>query len=175
MNDFKQNFDEAKKHFLLIRHRVETILDGFLVSVENSSRVVNKLLDRAGIDALLTCRTGGLQGVALRIQKNCNYRSFTIRKERASGAITEYEKYLRALQNGHIAPTFTVQAYVDTKNDIVLSGGVARTADIYDYLEKHPEEIEMKKTASYNIGLAKFLPVFFDKFKEKGYWIEVFQ
>ena len=174
MNDFKQNSEEAKRHFLLIRHRIEKILDGFLVSTE-SPGVTNDRLDAAGIDALLTCRqTGALHGVALRIQKNCNYRSFTIRKKRESDAMTEYEKYISAIQNGSLVPTFSVQAYVDTKNNTILSGGVARTADIYDYIEKCPEEINLKQTASYNIGLATFIPVFFDQFKEKGYWIEVF-
>jgi len=174
MNDFKKNSEEAKKHFLLIRHQIEKILYGFLVSTEGPG-ITNDRLDAAGIDSLLTCRrTGGLYGVALRIQKNCNYRSFTVRKERESGAVTEHEKYISAIQNGCIVPTFSVQAYVDTKNNTVLSGGVARTADIYDYIKKYPEEINLKQTGSYNIGLATFIPVFFDQFREKGYWIEVF-
>jgi hypothetical protein len=174
MGDFRQHAEEAKKHFYLIRHRVEQILDGFLVSTERPE-LVSGFLDRhAGIDALLTGRAEGLYGVAIRIQKTINYRSFTIRKERETGAITEYEKYLKAVQNGCFAPTITVQAYVDTQNGTVLSGGVALTADIYDYIEKYPDEVKTKTTGSHNTGLADFLPVYFDKFKEKGYWIEVF-
>jgi len=174
MGDYKKNSEEAKEHFYLIRHRIEQILKGFLVSTERAGVVSDRLDTDAGIDALLSPWSGGLQGIAIRIQKNCNYRSFTVRKERESGATTEYEKYIRAIQHGCIVPTFNVQAYVDTKNSTILSGGVARTADIYEYIEKHPDEIEMKQTGSYNIGLAKFIPVFFDKFKEKGYWIEFF-
>ena len=56
----------------------------------------------------------------------------------------------------------------------LITGEVKNFADYKLQEAKHHEEIEMKQTASYNIGLAKFLPVFFDKFEEKGYWIEVF-
>jgi hypothetical protein len=47
-----------------------------------------------------------------RIQTGVNYKTFTIRNKRKSGARTEYEKRKIAIEKGYLYPYLTVQAYV---------------------------------------------------------------
>jgi len=117
---------------------VDVLGGGELLRMENRPDVeLARLLDmKAGIDGW-QIRTDGMRGIAARVQTDCEYRTFTVRRERDSGAKTEYEKRAEAIygNNGLIYPTITVQAYRVINNEgIVVSVGVARTKDVFDFI-----------------------------------------
>lgn len=114
---------------------------GELIQTEAKDRELMRLCDvLAGIDAWQVRHNVGLRGIASRIQWCTpplprSYRTFTIRKSRDSGALTEYQKRLRALGDpeGWVYPHLTVQAYLELprgKGSPLLAAGVARTADV---------------------------------------------
>lgn len=126
---------------------------GEVLPVESTTNkgLENDLDILAGIDAWQIIREKSvMRGIASRVQwlrpgiKEWN--TFTIRYKRTSGATTEFEKRLFALQHrseNYLLPHFTVQAYFRlnplgqrTTNDF-LSLGVVKTLDLYRYLLKY--------------------------------------
>lgn len=90
-----------------------------------------------GIDVWQTVSGEGARGIASRVQPTSkNWQTFTVRRRRFSGAKTEYQKRLDAINsNGRfIYPYLTCQAYVDGHGVIGL--GLARTVDIYAVIEQ---------------------------------------
>ncbi len=88
----------------------------------------------AGIDAWHIRRADGLmRGIAARVQFDCDFRTFTIRYSRASGADTEFDKRLRAMREygDWLWPAVTVQAYVRESPPTLLSAASIRTADLF--------------------------------------------
>lgn len=68
-----------------------------------------------GIDAWQLVNSGGIRGIASRVQGASSYRTFTIRYQTAQGNKSEYHKRLLALREpdeGFVFPHFTVQAYI---------------------------------------------------------------
>lgn len=109
---------------------------GELVAVETvANNDFAKQLDLlSGIDAWHVQEGCGLRGIASRVQwgDKC-WETFTIRMARDSGAATEYQKRLNAIEStdGWLYPVLTVQAYVTTRRTGKLLGcAVARTVDI---------------------------------------------
>lgn len=115
-------------------------LSGDVVPIESvSAKGITKDLDMyAGIDAWHIDKNKGIQGIASRIQFiNHPWNSFTIRKSRTSGAKTEYEKRVYAIETGDwLYPTITIQAYITSRtNGELLSVGIAKTNDIFKAIE----------------------------------------
>lgn len=117
----------------------ENIGGGELITLESVNMdqdLTAKYLDlRCGADYLQVIDGEGTRILASRVQQSFkNWRSFTIRKERATGTTTEYEKLVNALNmGGAIMPYYTVQAYVDKES--VIGVGVAKTEDIIDAIK----------------------------------------
>jgi hypothetical protein len=89
-----------------------------------------------GIDIWQTIKGDGCRGIASRVQFGPkNWGTFTIRKERDSGAVTEYEKRKTAIySNGRfIYPYLTCQSYIDGEK--LLGGGLTTTKSIFDAIE----------------------------------------
>jgi len=117
----------------------------------------------SGIDAWHIRADKGIRGIASRIQvcdiKFPPYNTFTIRKSRDSGAITEYEKRKKAIesQNGWLYPHLTVQAYISEKTGGILrSFAVAKTKNII-------EQINTGQYFEKRTGNACFLCVAWDE------------
>ena len=151
-----------------IKPIVEKLLSGWkLMQVEGKDDEVCKLLDMScGVDYLLHSeKSGVILGLSSRVQYEENYRTFTVRKERESGALTEYEKRTQAMTSGGIYPYYTIQAYM--KDGEVKGLGITKTSDLIEYIKKgYADE---KETGMNRIGQAKFYVCHWDDMKIKGY------
>ena len=108
------------------------------VEVWRGNALANDLDVLCGIDIWQTITGEGARGIASRVQFGpVNYQTFTIRLYRDTGAKTEYEKRLFAIEsNGRfIYPYLTCQAYVTCKG-VLLGVGVAKTVDIFDVIKQ---------------------------------------
>lgn len=158
-DDFQPAFAENRKYFHeLIARPLGKVLGGRRFElIEGVDHDLARQLDRtAGIDALLH-HPAGLFGLALRIQYDAFYETFTIRRQRESGARTEYEKRRDAFQWGALAPALTVQAYVNRKANKLIGGAVARTEDLLACI-RHGK-YRLLATGSDQVGQASFFVV----------------
>lgn len=166
-NTFKQDLSESTKMYSsYVAPVINRLIKGYMITVEGRTEdELAHLLDTsAGID-LFNIRPEGIAGVASRIQKGRNWRTFTVRFRRDSGAKTEYEKRVYAIKNGLLYPLFTFQAYVD---DNRLAGmAVVRTVDLMEYIKD--ERPILRHTGDDKIGGASFYAVEWDKLRRCGY------
>jgi hypothetical protein len=141
-------------------------IGGELIPVEtNTSSELFRLLDqRAGIDEWHWGGDKGIRGMASRVQwikpGYAPWNTFTMRKSRDSGAKTEYQKRVEAIQSneGWMYPALTVQAYIrDNENAELLSFGLAYTDEIIDYILKGLADDNATTNASFYI--IPFCPV----------------
>lgn len=129
----------------------------------------------AGIDAWHIKDGSGMRGIGSRIQwirpGTRPYNTFTIRKSRESGASTEFEKRRRAIasKDGWLFPHLTVHAYVQKpeRRGQLLSLGIARTADLVEYILKYPWQVSMRRVG--RDGAAEFYAVHWHLFRTAGY------
>ena len=164
-DEMKKSTENVNK---AIRPIVEKLLSCWkLMQVEGKEDEVCKLLDMScGLDYLIHSEKSGLiLGLSSRVQYDGNYRTFTVRKERESGALTEYEKRTQAMTSCGIYPYYTMQAYM---NDGEVKGlGITKTSDLIEYIRKgYADE---KETGMNRIGQAKFYVCHCDDMKIKGY------
>lgn len=114
---------------------------GELISVETDTGILARKWDAlAGIDAWQVRDNIGMRGIASRVQRANGrpFDTFTVRKSRDSGVLTEYDKRRRAIDNqdGWLYPEFAVHAYVKAargepmRGKPLLSAAAARTRDI---------------------------------------------
>jgi hypothetical protein len=116
---------------------------GQLISTEMLSEQLSIMFDqKCGIDCLLEKDNETVAGVALRIQQHQdkNWRTFTVRYERSSGAKTEFYKRYMELYGDRMAfyPHYTIQAYYDRGNNLI-GCAVAQTKLIYDVITNKGE------------------------------------
>lgn len=105
-----------------------------MVEAETTSELGELLDQLSGIDAWHVETDAGMQSLASRVQSDFGYETFTIRKERDSGARTEFEKRKQAIVEGYEYPHWTVQAYVDYDTEEVINAAACHTIDLYRYL-----------------------------------------
>jgi hypothetical protein len=108
---------------------IERWCDASSVSVEavTDNEMADELDQTAGVDSW-NVKTGDIiRGVASRVQYVSSIPfdsppdTFTVRKERPSGAKTEYDKRLDAIQNDGLYPHWQTQAYLDQPGGDLLS------------------------------------------------------
>lgn len=149
-------------------------MKGQLISTELEGGRLAEIFDHyAGIDAVHVWR-GNVRGVAVRVQWGINYKTFTIRYRRASGAVTEYAKRLAAIRgnDGALYPYLTIQAYANKRDQgQLLSYAIVKTADLYEYIDGRLHDngttisgIRWRKCPEGNT----FLYVSFDELIEAG-------
>ena len=126
-----------------------------------------KTLDQlAGIDLWYFNNRLGIRGVGNRIQfGDKNWRTFTIRKSRESGAKTEYEKRSKAITNEWLYPILTIQGYFDDKINKALGFAIAKTKDILWMIDNG--YYYEQSTGSKQIGQATFYVVDWDSMKQQ--------
>ena len=132
MNNFATDFAKSKKNFFdIVRPCFLKTFGGEFLQTEGIDHEVARALDiQAGIDALWIAKPNIVYTIALRVQETQCYKTFTVRKNRSTGATTEYEKIANAIKNETTYPHLTLQAYV--KNDRVIGGAWTRTKSIYE-------------------------------------------
>ncbi len=159
----------------------ERIGGGRLLTVEgHADDLMRKHLDTlAGIDGWQVMNDHGMRGLASRIQylspNDTVWESHTVRSKRDSGAKTELEKRMEAIQhpeNGLLYPHLTIQAYLEKprREGGLICLGIIRTTDLFDYLSKHQHVIQPRRTTN-----AEFYPVFWDKLRKAGYRIAIWR
>lgn len=149
-DDVRRDLSDSASDFLNIVWPVikGRIGGGELIPVESTTDTgMKRDLDvLAGIDAWHIDRgVGQMRGIASRIQwDDYAWNTFTVRKHRTSGATTEYEKRLYALNNPnkhYLIPALTVHAYITKRpNGKLLSVAVIPTEDLFGYLIVHGRE-----------------------------------
>jgi len=125
---------------------------GSIKPVELMDDEISKDLDvLCGIDIWQTVSGSGCRGIASRVQfGDKNWRTFTIRKSRDSGARTEYEKRREAILSGgkYIFPYLTCQAYVSNCGNLI-GCGLAKTASIINAIEEGRAYVNRTDNASF--------------------------
>lgn len=159
MDNFKASLKKSslafERHF---KKAVSEIFKGEFVVVEGvTDDKMSLTLDQlAGIDLWYFNTNMGVRGIANRIQfqSKC-WATFTIRKSRASGAKTEYEKRKYAIEHDWLYPVLTLQGYIN--RDKVLGFAIAKTEDILWMIDNGYTHVQ--KTGKSQIGQAEFYVV----------------
>lgn len=160
--NFYQASTSAKKQYeKFLKPALEQIYtNSIFYSLECAENVILASFDKyAGFDCLSRNKISGLmRAFALRIQEKLSYDTFTVRNSRDSGAMTEYEKRIKAMEVGALYPTITVQAYI--VNDRLSAFAIVRTVDLFEYIKQHHPPI--KKTNPLECGQSSFYVVKWD-------------
>lgn len=147
---------------------------GHIRIVEGGESEIRADLDiRAGIDAYQRWDCA-MRGIACRVQWGKNYRSFTIRTARPSGKETEYQKRLAVLKRrdeGFLYPYWTVQGYLDSPGGALLSVAVAKTAELYLWIEHHEKHVCPLPRKKATKGGEGFLYVDWDLYRSSGNYL----
>lgn len=170
MQDMKTSNDYVID--LLSPIMIDLLGGGQIISVENNKDKLARLLDMtAGFDYIYTYSGKMLYAIASRVQYNINYRTFTVREERESKAMTEHKKIQDAIDYGALYPYFRMQAYIDITNNKCMSLAIARTLDVVDMINKG--RCSTNHTGADQNGQAAFYYVKWDDMKNNAnYWIQ---
>lgn len=130
----------------------------------------------AGIDAYQRT-TLGLRGMTSRVQWGKNYRTFTVRIERPNGARTEYRKRLTTMKHlleGFFYPYWTIHAYIEKPGGKLLSVAVAKTMELYRYIEQRRQRGNPCPELPAGNGNERFLYVEWDEYRQAGNYLFVY-
>jgi hypothetical protein len=147
----KQWQEDLEDSSIDFREKVAPVLEDWAnsrsVSVEavTDSEMAEELDQTAGVDSWNIKHDEIVRGVASRVQYLSRTPfdkppdTFTVRKERQSGAQTEFEKRLNAIRKGGLYPHWTTQAYLDKPRGELLSVGRIRTDDLIEHINSGSE------------------------------------
>lgn len=109
-----------------------------IFSLESRRNEFENALDRfCGVDGIIF--TGEAIPFACRIQSDGFYESFSIRRSRPSGAMTEFEKLRCSIADkSAVKPLFSIQAFVHERNKAAIVA-IAPTAKIIAAIEENPK------------------------------------
>lgn len=138
-----------------------------IFSAEDSDHPALKAFDiYSGVDLVIK-KKGHLFGIASRMQIG-RYNTFTIRKERYTGAKTELEKRKEAIKIGAIYPKWTMQGYY-SKPHKINSIGICKTVDLFEFVDNYPHLLETKASDNY------FLTVKWSDMKLNGFNVKIYK
>lgn len=144
MSDFEEDLSNSTTDFQrVVAPVLKNWSGGRNVSVESNtdSELANELDQTAGVDSWNIKSDDIVHGIGSRVQYLSSSKldspadTFTVRKERPSGAKTEFEKRLHAIQNGGVYPHWTTQAYLPEPGGELLSLGRVRTKDLIFHIK----------------------------------------
>ena len=147
---------------------------GRIMPVEGDDNEVCRMLDTTcGTDYFQVYdKSGIVYGIASRFQYGKNWASFTVRKARQSGAMTEYEKRKRAIERGGIYPYLTMQAYIDEKTNRVNALAITKTKDLMRFVDSGLAYEQ--HTKQDKVGQAAFYVAYWEKMKQAGYNVMIY-
>jgi len=156
MHDWKDDLARSNCAFLnVVWPEISVACGGGEISqvdISEKSKIECKLDMSCGIDFLQTTETG-CKGIAVRVQFGCvDWGTFTIRKERFSGAKTEFQKRTQAIKSDGeiIYPHITIHAYVSGQDDSELVNAyVAKTKNIFSAISEGKYEVKSTTNASF--------------------------
>lgn len=146
---------------------------GEIKAVEGDDNEICLMLDRTcGTDYFQVYeQTGIVWGVGSRFQSIRSgakpYNSFTIRRSRKSGAMTEFDKRRYAIKKNGVYPYLTMQGYYDENTRDILSLAIARTVDIWECIENN--NCIVRQTGYWQIGQSTFYVIDWTMFEKLGY------
>ena len=114
---------------------------------------------------------GGMRGIAARVQVGTDWRTFTIRKQRDTGASTEYEKRVEAIDGkmGYLYPIITVHSYAVGWDGPILSVGISRTITIIRFIQDRLRRGIAKQNRTERRGAADFWVCKWAEMNRAGY------
>lgn len=153
MNTFKNDMKSATASFKIISDYLFKVFDTLkdIESFENEKGLKGELDKESGIDVLLKFNKGNAF-LASRIQWCNNWRTFTIRYKRDTGAKTEYEKRLFEIDNNLLYPNFTIQTYLDDRDNPKKALGfcIVETKYLYQYTRENIENVLIRESKTKN-------------------------
>jgi hypothetical protein len=166
-----RDLSESAKDFLeIVYPKIKDLLGGGkLVPVQMvTSSEMAVLLDRCScIDAWYVEDDRGIRGIASRVQYDVDYQTFTVRRSRASGTRTEFEKLAFAIKREWLYPFWFCQAYIAKNPKRLLSVALCRTKDLIEYISKGSELEDWYVGGVCRDGTATFYVVSWKKFGAK--------
>lgn len=150
---WKDDLSKSNKAFLeIVWPRIETIVGGGEikhVEMLQDNALAKDLDIQCGIDVWQTIAGRGCRGIASRVQfGSTDWGTFTIRSRRFSGARTELEKRIEAIETGKfIFPYLTCHAYID--NLQLVNAYVARTKDIFEAIKRNRYKTRQTTNAEF--------------------------
>ena len=173
---FLDDMHRAMQYVETARPIIAGLLNGgSLMAVEGSDDEVCRMLDQTcGTDYFQVYNeTGLVWGIASRMQEIDTARfsrpfdTFTVRKARASGVKTEYEKRKHAIEHGGVYPYLTMQGYINKQTGDIMSLAIAKTTDIMAFVDSGMATT--RHTGAAQVGQAEFYVVHWDRLKEAGF------
>jgi hypothetical protein len=176
MGKWEEDFEWSARAFkqMIWPEIKEHLGGGELMSVEQiQDSPFARLFDiLAGFDAVQTTPDGRVRGISSRIQRRPDhavirsedkywhpYNTFTLRKSRESGAETEIEKRIRAINGESLYPAITVQSYLETKEGPWLTIGVIETRLLFDFIADSANARNLRIEQVTRDGAARFVVV----------------
>ncbi|HEU5379371.1 MAG TPA: hypothetical protein VFV38_28445 [Ktedonobacteraceae bacterium] len=180
--DVRRDREQSRADFVrivwpLVRDQCRELRGSTLRMVEGlpQNPIADDLDIDAGIDAYQ--RTPwGLRGMSSRVQWWKNYQTFTVRSQRANGSRTEYGKRLatiRRLNEGFLYPYWTIQAYLERPGGKLLAVAVARTVELYGYIEQRKQSGRPCRERRASNGGEWFLCVEWEQYRQTGNYLFV--
>jgi hypothetical protein len=130
----------------------------------------------AGIDAYQRT-TLALRGIAFRVQWGENHRTFTVRESRPNGSTTEYRKRLFAIryrEQGYLYPFWSIHAYLDKPGGNLLAVAVAKTSELYLYVERQERQGPPLPRSQAGKGREGFLIVDWQQYRRANNYLFVY-
>lgn len=147
MTSFKRSAENSRRLFAKF---VEPALKRFgfadIISTENHSEPLKKILDFAGIDALARQddMSVGLASRVIQKKSGCvDYKNFSLRDKRINGKLTELEKLRSAIKANSLRPQWHIQTFVDEDERSAIVA-LCPTRKLIDYAGSH--ELKTKVT-----------------------------
>ena len=180
MHDMRYSLNQVEKASPIIK---QLLGGGEIKPVEGNDNDICLMLDQnCGIDYFQTYGkdhnlNGITWGVGSRFQKipsGCKpYNTFTVRKERESGARTEYQKRCLAIKYNGIYPYLTMHGYYDSDTGEILSLAIAKTENIFDVIDQGYYRI--LRTGFDQFGQAYFYAIDWETVKRLGYPVKIYK
>jgi hypothetical protein len=165
MSDFERDLSKSAAAFKdVVWPSMQAVFKGELMPIESiKDSSVAKLIDmRSGIDAFHLSENNSIRGMACRVQflepGKGFFKTFTIRRTRPSGALTEYAKRKNDIESnsGWLYPYLTVQGYV-TKGESpsLIAAAITKTEALIDACKQIESGFADKSAGRINVNPTK--------------------
>lgn len=174
-SDVARDLSESAEAFVLLVWPIikNWVGGGELLPVEavTASGMAKDLDVLAGIDAWhIVQAEGKMRGIASRVQPMPGFRTFTIRYRRSSGASTEWEKRLRAMDKpgeGWLLPHLWCHAYRTSEpvsQSRLTGAALIRTRDLFEYARSRLPDAMTR----YNAGESRRGDLYIERTRSDG-------